>query len=168
MEMHASVTCRGKISGGQGPDMSHKRLAAAVHEATAFLEAKVKEKTPTGVYGAKGGLRSTIAGEVQGQGTPLVKGIIGTASAYGEVIEKGRRPGKAWPPPGVLQQWIAMKMGINGEEEIKQVEFLVRAKIAHKGFPGVHMFENAFKENLKQLQNMFDRHGYQLSEEMSR
>lgn len=106
-----------------------------MYEATSFLEGEVKKNTPIGVSGAKGGLRSTIYEEVIEKGTPLIKGIVDTQSPYGEVIEKGRRAGKTWPPEGALLRWIEIKMGVP-EEMAKRLEFVIRRKIGQKGFPG--------------------------------
>ena len=140
MELKVSITTKGKIFEGKAPEIMQKALGDVMYEATSFLEREVKKLTPVGVFGASGGLVSTIHGEVEGKGTPLVKGIVASSSVYGEVIEKGRRAGKTWPPEGALLRWIEMKMGVP-EEQAKRLEFVIRRKIGRKGFPGAHMFE---------------------------
>jgi hypothetical protein len=166
MELSATVKVKGNFFAGKGPEIANKNLTEAMYQAVMFLERKVKALTPQGVGGAQGGLLSTIQGEVEGKGTPLVKGIVFTQSKYGEVLEKGRTAGKSMPPSGVLISWIGRKLGISGDEA-NRVEFLVRRKIGKKGFPGVHMFEKAFDDNWRQLQTIFDRFGFILTKELN-
>src|SRR5512139_1365952 len=144
MELKVSVTTKGKMFEPQAVDVMHEALERAMYEATSFLEAEVKKRTPIGVFGASGGLVSTIYGEVVDVGTPVIKGIVAHQSVYGDVIEKGRRAGKTWPPEGALLRWIELKTGVP-EEQAKRLEFVIRRKIGQKGFPGAHMFERALK-----------------------
>ncbi len=162
MEMKVTVSIKGPIWEGKAPQIIQEGLSAVMYEATAFLEREVKKVTPTGVYGAKGGLLSTVHGEVTGKGTPVVKGIVAHGSAYGDVIEKGRRAGKTWPPEGALIRWIEVKMGVP-EETARRLEFVIRRKIGRKGFPGAAMFENALDKNWPKLERMFDEGGFRIS-----
>jgi hypothetical protein len=166
MELKVSVKTKGKIFEGKAPEIIHDALADAMYEATSFLEAEVKKRTPIGVGGAKGGLMSTIHGEPIEKGVPVIKGVIATSSRYGEVIEKGRRAGKTWPPEGELVRWIEVKMGLP-EEMAKRLEFVIRRKIGQKGFPGVHMFENALKEGWPTLKKIFDGAGFEIARELN-
>jgi hypothetical protein len=167
MELKAHVTMSGPMFEGKGPEIVNKNLTAAMYEAVAFLERKVKELTPQGVSGAQGGLRAGIKGEVKGKGTPVIKGIVTHQSLeYGDVIEKGRTAGRTMPPSGVLIKWIEQKLGLYGNEA-KRVEFLVRRKIGRKGFPGAHMFEKAFNKNFAQVQSIFDRYGFNIVRELN-
>jgi len=166
MELKVSITQKGKIFEGQAPEIVNKAMTLAMYEATSFLEREVKKRTPQGVGGAKGGLMSTIYGEVIGPGMPLVKGIVAHQSKYGDVIEKGRTAGKAMPPEGVLIRWIQVKMGLS-EPEAKRVEFVIRRKIGQKGFPGAHMFEKGLMENWTKLQEIFDRCGFEIARELN-
>lgn len=150
----------------KGPAVVQKHLDRFVDQATAFLLREVKVRTPQGVYGAQGGLLASIQKDVQGKGTAVVKGIVGTAQAYGEVIEKGRRPGKAWPPPKVLVPWIVKKLGLDPKEAAR-VEYVIRRKIGLKGFEGVHMFEKALTENFGALQAMAQREGLLIVQELN-
>jgi hypothetical protein len=173
MEFTATVETKGKIFEGKAPEIIQQALTAAMYEATQFLEAEVKKRTPIGVSGAKGGLVSTIYGEVVEKGA---KGIIGHQSAYGDVIEKGRTAGKKWPPEGVLLTWIKKILGVEGPfSDVKsrrlmtaaKLEFLIRRKIGQKGFPGVHMFERAFKEGMPRLEKIFDDAGFKITEKLN-
>lgn len=166
MELKVSVTQKGKIFEGVSHAIIQDNLSQAMYEATAFLEREVKKRTPQGVGGAKGGLMSTIHGEVIGKGTSVIKGIVSHQSKYGDVIEKGRTAGKTWPPEGALIRWIEVKMGLSGPEA-KRIEFLIRRKIGKKGFPGAHMFERALNENWGRLQGIFERMGFEIARELS-
>ena len=166
MELKVSVTQKGKIFEGKAPEIINSALTSAMYEATSFLEKEVKRRTPVGVFGAQGGLLSTIHGEVIGKGTPVVKGIVGHQSKYGDVIEKGRTAGKKWPPEGVLLRWIEVKLGVE-DNVAKQLEFIIRRKIGKKGFPGVHMFERALIENWPKLQEIFDHCGFNIARELN-
>jgi len=166
MDLKVSIQTKGKIFEGKGPEIVHEALIGAIYEAIQFLERKVKQRTPIGVYGAKGGLASTIHGEVVGKGEPIVKGIVAHQSAYGDVIEKGRTAGKTWPPEGALLRWIEVKMGISGEQA-KRLEFVIRRKIGQKGFPGAHMFEKALDEGWPKLKEIFDRGGFEIARNLN-
>ena len=166
MELKISIAKKGKVFEGKAPEIIEQALTDVLYEATSFLETEVKKRTPTGVYGASGGLISTIHGEVVSKGTPLMKGIIGHGSVYGDVIEMGRRPGQKWPPEGVLLRWVEKKIGASGKAAAG-LEFVIRRKIGQKGFPGVHMFEKALKENLSRLRAMFDRLGFKITSKLN-
>ncbi len=144
----------------RGQEAVQQQMDALVTEAVVFLQREIKERVPQGVYGAQGGLLGSILHEVTGQGTNMVRGVVGTAQAYGEVIERGRRPGK-YPPKGSLLRWIEIKFGIDPREATR-LEFLIRRKIAKKGTKGAAMFYRGMMENLTQLEAMGNRHGIEL------
>lgn len=165
MELKATVTAKGAIFEGKAPEIIQTALTSAMYEATQLLEKKVKAKTPVGVRGAKGGLLSTIYGEVE-KGTPVIKGIVAAQSPYGEVIEKGRTAGKKWPPEGVLIRWIELKMGVD-EATAQRLEFVIRRKIGKKGFPGAHMFEQTFTQSWPQIKGIFERAGFNIKRKLN-
>lgn len=166
MELKLSITAKGKIFEGKAPEVIQKKLNRAMTLAVMFLEREVKLRTPVGVFGAQGGLQGSIHGEIQGRGTPFVKGIVGHTSKYGDVIEKGRTAGKAWPPEGALLRWIEVKFGVS-EKVAKRIEFPIRAKIGNKGFPGTYMFEISLDKNWSKIQKMFDEAGFNIARELS-
>lgn len=165
MELKAVITKKGAIFEGKAPEIINNELTAAMYEALALIERNVKRFTPVGVFGAQGGLLGSEHGEVIGKGTPLVKGVFASQSPYGEVIEKGRTAGKTWPPEGALVRWIEMKFGVD-EAEAKRLEFVVRRKIGRKGFEGAHMFEKGFEASLPGLDEIFDRHGFNIARKL--
>ncbi len=170
MQMHAQVIIKGPVAERRAPAIAHKEILAAMSEAVMFLERKVKENIERagrmGVGGSQTGLYRTIAGEVIDKGAAMVKGIVSHSKPHGDVIELGRRPGKKMPPPGVLLEWIKLRIGATGETA-KQIEFLIRRKIARKGFPGIHMFQKAFEDNYSQVRAIFARHGYEIAKLVS-
>ena len=166
MDFKVSIETKGKIFEGKAPEIVREALTDVMYEATAFLEREVKARTPRGVFGASGGLVSTIHGEVVGKGTTAIKGIVGHMSKYGDVIEKGRTAGKTWPPEGVLLRWIELKIGV-ADEMARRLEFVIRRKIGQKGFPGAHMFERALKEGWPRLKKMFDDAGFKIARKLS-
>lgn len=171
MELRYQVKQSGALFQGQASEIVQKRLNSTMHEAVMFLEREVKRiieaEGRMGVGGSEIGLFKSVAGEVLDQGSSVIKGIVGHSKSYGEVIEKGRRPGKAMPPEGVLLQWIQLKMGLSGKSA-RRVEFLIRRKIGRKGFPGIHMFERAYTENRGKIQKMFEKSGFEISEDLGR
>jgi hypothetical protein len=166
LELKISVQTKGKIFKPEAAQIMRQALVNVMYEATSFLEGEVKKLTPIGVSGAKGGLVSTIYGEVIDRGSPVVKGVVATQSPYGEVIEKGRRAGKTWPPEGALLRWIEVKMHAP-EEQAKRLEFVIRRKIGRKGFPGVHMFERAITRGWPRLRKMFDDAGFRIAKKFN-
>jgi hypothetical protein len=180
MEFKIAITAKGKIFEGKAPEIMYDELTAGMYEGIALIERNVKRFTPVGVFGSQGGLLSTEHGEVIGKGTPIVKGIVATSSKYGEVIEKGRRAGKAWPPEGALLRWIVVKFNIWGkasslkshkvltpEQLAQSVEFIIRRKIGRKGFPGAHMFERGLNASEPGLQTIFDRRGFNIARKIN-
>lgn len=162
MELKITVTKKGPIFEGKSPEILNEALSGAIYEATQLLEGEVKKNTPAGVFGAQGGLVSAIYGEVVGKGTPVVKGIVGHQSKYGDVIEMGRRPGQKAPPEGTLIRWMEIVLGMDSATA-KKKEFVIRRNIGRKGFPGVHMFESALTGNWDNLKKIFDHYGFEIA-----
>ena len=166
MSLHVYVVTAGPLLTGSPDAVIQNHMERFITEAAVFLQREVQLRTPQGVSGASG-LLGSIQQKVHGRGTPLVRGIVSPASPYGEVIERGRRPGRGMPPRGSLLRWIEVKMG-KSPEEAQRLEFVVRRSIGRKGFAGVHMFERAFKENQPQLEAMAQREGLLIAQELSR
>jgi len=114
------------------------------------LEKDVVEGTPKGV-GGQAGLAGSTQGEVVMFGQS-VRGMVGQPLEYGEVVELGRRPGKAMPPVEPIALWARSKLGVPADEA-KSVGFAIARKIAEKGFEGAHMFEKAWNRNEAWIQS---------------
>jgi hypothetical protein len=150
---------------GKTPAAVQSAIDGFVTEATMFLLAEVKKRTPQGASPVGANLLASELATVSGKGTPLVKGEVASAHQYAEVIEKGRTAGKAMPPAGVLVRWLEVKLGLD-VATAKRVEFVVRRKIGKKGFPGRHMFEKSVTENQGALDAMAERYGLMIATEL--
>lgn len=166
MELKATVTTKGVIFSGKSPEIIRKDLLSAMYEATAYMEKKVKERIPQGVFGMQGGLMSTIFGEVVQHGTAVIGNVGHGMPKYGDVIEHGRRPGQKMPPAGSMLRWVEIKTGLSGKEA-QRVEFLIRRKIGKTGFAGVHMFEKTFNESQNKMQQIFNQAGFNIAFHLS-
>jgi len=161
----ARILEKGTLLTGRTSEVVRKNQLAAMHEATQFGVRRVKERTPQGVSGAQGGLLASIQPEVRERQTGVI-GVIGTASPYGLVVEKGRRPGKGMPPAGSMVRWIEVKMGMSATEA-QRIEYVIRRKIAAKGTKGAFMFEKTLKEDWPEFEAIFRRYGVQITRELS-
>ncbi len=166
MNLSLRIETKGALLSGQAPQIIQGNLDGFVTEVTMFLLGEVKKRTPQGVFGAQGGLLGSEQAEVSGKGSPVVKGVVMSAQAYAEVIEKGRTAGKGMPPKGVLVRWLEVKLGLS-ETEAARIEYVVRRKIAQKGFDGAHMFERAVTENMARLDAMAEARGLLIVKELS-
>ncbi len=165
MERKIVITEKGSIFEGVVSEIVTKELTSAMYEATAFIEGEVKKRTPQGVFGTGGGLTSTIFGEVDVKGSPVVRGEVGHQSKYGDVVEKGRSAGEKMPPKGALLRWIEVKLGVD-EEEAEELEFGIRYMIGKWGSEGAHMFEEAYDEEWPTIKKIFDKYGFNIAREI--
>jgi hypothetical protein len=125
------------------PDIVREETVKRMKVAVARLEKDVVELTPAGVGGAAG-LRGSIHGDVDAWGES-VRGTVGTAVKYAEVVEVGRKAG-SFPPVAPIALWAQRKLGV-GADEAESVGFLIARKIFRSGTEGAHMFEQAWKQN---------------------
>jgi hypothetical protein len=69
-------------------------------------------------------------------------------SSHGEIVERGRRPGK-WPPREAIERWVRRKFrvslgrGRKADAQVRSIAFLVARKIARKGIEGKHVLLRA-------------------------
>lgn len=68
------------------------------------------------------------------------RGDFGSNAPYAEVHDKGRRPGAAMPPKGVLLGWMR-RHGIPAERE-----FVVRRAIGRRGIPANRFLTDALAD----------------------
>jgi hypothetical protein len=94
-------------------------------------------------------------------GVPEMKFYSKGAQQYADVIEKGRRPNKGFPPPPKLIQWITKK-GLKPRDadgrfiRVKDMDkwrkglaFVIGRKIAKHGFKGINYWEEAIDAELE-------------------
>lgn len=177
MANEVKVTKKGRFfqaNQNYGPDnVVSDQFKRALTETLALLEREVKERTPEGVSGARGGLRSTIHGK-QSKGVFGLKGKVLHQSAYGDVIELGRKPGKA-PPVKFLLRWVEVKLGLKGKEAVSAA-FGISRSIARRGFSpggnvgpkGARMFEQALDRNEAKIVKIFKRAGLRVTVTLNR
>lgn len=166
MNLQLRVSTKGALLNGTAPKVIQAGLDRFVTQVTMFLLTEVQKRTPQGVGGAQGGLISAIDHDVQGKGTPVIKGTVFHTSVHGDVIEKGRSPGKGMPPKGLLISWIEKKLGLSAEAAQK-IEFVIRRSIGAKGFEGRHMFEKAVTENIGRIETMAKVCGLTIATELN-
>lgn len=165
-----AIQATGPLFEGKAREVIHDQLQAAAHEIVMILVKAVKAGTPVGVFGDQGGLRAGIYGEVQ-RGESVVRGVVGHQSLYGDVVELGRRPGKAMPPKGSLVRWIEIKWGVD-RKFAERMEYVVRRSIA--GDPaaprrreGAKMFQKAFERNYDRCVEIAQRYGLTIAEQLN-
>ena len=165
MELKARIKASGKLLQGKGPEIVQKNADEFIETAVLYLQAEVKQRTPVGVHGAEGGLLSTILTEVFDKGTPHIKGIVTSNSAYALPVEKGTKP--HMPPTDPIKLWVQKRLGIEDEKESRQVAFAIAMKMKKKGTKGQFMFQNAWDKNLPKLRRMARELGFKITKELS-
>ena len=165
MKIISRLITTGPLFSGRSSVIVREKQIAAMHEATQFVTRQVKGRTPQGVMGAQGGLVSTIQPEVRKTARRII-GIVSTASVYGLVVEKGRRPNQTPPPKGSLVRWIEVKMGMDADEAAG-FEPILRRSIGKKGFKGKHMFSDTLDQDWPDIQAIFERYGVVISRSLT-
>jgi len=165
MELKIKIDVQGALLRGTAPEIVQRNIEAAVTAATLLLHAEVIKRTPQGVSGAGSGLLHTIKADPPRKGVPIVKGVVSTASLYGEVVEKGRAAGKGIPIDE-LTVWVQRKLGITDPEMVRRISIIISTRAKRYGIKGVHMFENAFNENLGKIEVIFNKAGLDIVTEL--
>lgn len=133
----------------RAPELVRARLFRDTLEASLLLEREVKERTPTGVYGA---LRASISAREPEISGDEVTGATGTPLAYAIPVELGTKP--HFPPIEPLEDWVQARLGV-APEQASAVAMAVARKIARHGTKGHHMFSGAFSELEDQLHRIY-------------
>lgn len=100
--------------------------------------------------------RNSIAYEVGRR-----KARIGTNLLYLEVMARGRKPGRPWPPPGALHPWMR-RHGIplgkppkpGGKAIYFSNEFLLARKIGRKGIDGDDFDRKAVDASIPKIERL--------------
>ena len=113
-----------------------------------------------------GQLRNSIS-VIRNFEPPSFEGGIQTNLPHAIVQEFGRRPGK-FPPEFPIARWITRKRAVfgaaikefgGGAKGLRRITFLVRRKIAKKGFPGKFFFKKAEEAIRREFPNELARLG---------
>lgn len=125
--------------------IADKHLIKAMRKSVASIESSAKRAAPVGVSSK---LRNSIASEVRPKGNEII-GRVGSTmkkEAYPMVMERGRRPWGKAPPPGALDRWVRIKLGVP-KRRVKSVAFLIGRKIAQRGITGRFFLRKAYFKN---------------------
>lgn len=131
----------------------------------ALLENAVKTNIAQGRAGGHGGAvaTGTLLGSVFGEmhGSPVaVHGVVAAgppADRYALVVERGRTPGRRMPPAEALLVWVRQKLHPASDKIARSLAFVIARSVGRKGFPGVHMFENAFRAHQANVRRLIRR-----------
>lgn len=126
--------------------ITDKHLNRAMKRSVIAIERTTKLGWPVGVSGKS---RNSIASEVKETRTHIV-GRVGSTmkkEVYPNVIEEGRKRGKKAPPPGALDRWVRIVMGIRDARKARSAAFLVGRKISRRGIKGKHLLKKAYAKN---------------------
>lgn len=165
VQLKAAIKVSGKLLKGKGPETVQKTLDVFIENAIMFLQTEVKKRTPMGVMGTEGGLISTVLTEVFQKGTPYVKGIVATNSAYAQPVEKGTKA--HMPPTEPIRLWVQKKLGIEGEAQAQKIAFAIAMKIKKEGTKGKFMFQKGFDAGLPRLRQMARELGFTIKKELN-
>lgn len=156
MQFFVTVAASGALLTGDPAAVMDTNIEAAVTEATAYLSAQIRARTPH----RTGNLSRSINFAVLGKGTPVVKGMVETILPYALAVETGtgvygpkRVPFVIKAKPGKWLSWPG------ADHPVKQVTI--------KGMVGAHMFENGFKDNTAGLDAIFAKYGLKIVTELN-
>ncbi|WP_298434574.1 hypothetical protein [Geobacter sp.] len=162
----AEIQVAGPLFDGSAQGDVQRRIERFITSATLLVAREVQKHTPQGVYGYQGGLIASVGTEISGKGTMLVKGEVFHSKPYGDVVDKGRSPGKGMPPAGTLERWIEVKFGVDAKTA-KRLEYVVRRKISRKGFEGAHMFDKGLDDAWPVLVTMARTAGLEIARDLN-
>ena len=143
----------------RAPQVIAKHTNLAMHKSLSALEQPIATGTPVNT----GALRGSETTEVRGRGAEIM-GRIFTPLAYGAAVEHGRKPGKM-PSVDAIQYWVERK-GIAGDEDPRQVAFLIARAIGRRGTKGAHMFEEGLKTALPHILRLWRVAGHDIITEL--
>lgn len=135
------------------PGVVREELLAAMTEADMLLLREVKERMPSGAFGASGGMKGRSFNEER-VGEIGVEGFVGSSAPYTEYVELGTRP--HFPPIEALIDWVKVKFSISDDREARGVAFLVARKISRVGTKGAGMFAQGFAAVEPQVRAIFN------------
>lgn len=175
------ISVKAKLEGrlfGNWQRAYREEFGFAMKKSVVEMTTAIKNETPVGVSGH---LRQGIRGEVLAFNHGVIA-TTGSGSKYGEIVERGRRPGpvsKAGQEN--IERWVRRKIrphvlavnrttrritkqvttkgkrgGNPRERIIKQVAFLVTRKIREKGFKGKFMFQKAEDRLKPRINSLFE------------
>lgn len=168
------IRIKTKTSGAGFDGVATRKITEKEYRRAMFKSVTLGETTIAGLapVGATAHLRQGIVGKVKSPFQGVV-GIAGPASKYGDIRERGRRPGR-FPPPDAIEYWlqrsnrgkafvasIAADYDLKPAAALKAATFLKSRGIARHGYRGAWMFKKGEKrirpKVLKFFRNATDR-----------
>ena len=146
----------GALKDDRWKNIIYHELKVTMDLATDLVAGKVADiARRKGLKGVTGQLIGGIKGRTI---TPVYGrvGVEGPAAVYGEVMEKGRRPGSKMPPPEALERWVYLKLNIP-KEEAPGVSFTIARSIHRKGIKGRQYMAIGERASKEQVVRLFDR-----------
>lgn len=134
-------------------------LERNVEIAVGIFESEATERAPVG---ATGDLRGSIFGETRTMGD-VVEGRVGTPVTHATPVELGTGPqgrlkrSRKAPPSNALHEWVRRKLGIQDEQEVQSVSFLIARAIGRRGTEPQNFFADAWKHTRKTIQPLFEK-----------
>ncbi len=125
---------------GRARGVLDERMRRGTHQTMDVFQAAVQGYTPVNF----GTLRDSIQSYITGSQLNYT-GRLTTPLPYGEVVELGRKPGKAMPPVDAIKMWVTRK-GLAPPEQVEGVAWAIAITIAKKGTKGHRMFEQGFEQ----------------------
>lgn len=160
MELKVSIKKQGGLFKGDPGKTVQDNLIAAMYEVTQLMEREVKSRTPIGIYGDKGGLRASIAGDVVSKGSPVVKGIVATDKSYAEFVEQGTGLYGPYHKEFTISPVNKKALFWAGAKH-------PWGKVVQKGFEGRWMFKKSLDEEWPEIQRIFESYGFKMARELS-
>lgn len=110
------------------PRTSGRPITRGMRQSGAAIQREMSDEAPRG---ADSRLAGSIAFEVP-KHMPFPRWVkIGPTVDYGVPVARGTRP--HFPPPGSLDRWVRLKLGIGDPQEVRSVAFLISRKISQVG-----------------------------------
>lgn len=116
------------------PEQTRKALYAAMVEATAYVEARIKLESPAVTSTLRDSWTSKVNSSDDG-----VTGTVGTASMYALPVELGSKPHT--PPLQPIKDWVVAVLGIEdnedeGDDIVDKIAWGIVGNIRKKGTEG--------------------------------
>ncbi|MGE4334583.1 MAG: hypothetical protein AB7E55_01230 [Pigmentiphaga sp.] len=80
------------------------------------------------------------------------RAAVGSRVHYAIYMDRGTRP--HWPPVQPIREWVKRKRIAIGEEQVKQVAFLISRKIARFGIKGRHFMKAGLENSLERVKEL--------------
>lgn len=138
--------------------LNKEETKIAVTQMVASISNQAIKNAPVGVSGGAG-LKGSIDFKVQDSGKSIIGKVL-VNSPYGVYVELGTgkaaqeyggNPNRKMPPDEPIRLWVRRVLGINDEDELDNVTWLIRRKIKREGTKGKFFLTKAFLEKIPEL-----------------